>query len=408
MKIYNVAEKDFYHGLTKLFLCLAVIIFVSFDISFAQDTVIKGARIGIPNGKTRFVIDSEKELNPSIFMLANPRRLVIDIPNATWQSTSTAEAMGAIEKYRYGQWKPDIFRIVLDLNTPVKVDRMFTLKPNAGFGFRTVFDLQPVGQTVFLAEVDTHKLKRQAIKPATKPRSNAAKAAKTKRIIYIDPGHGGHDPGNLGVIGIHEKNVVLAIAREMKKTLDTSGRYDVRLTRNSDFFIDLRERYRIAQRADADLFISVHADSFSAKQANGGTIYTLAETSSDKETALLVRQHNNTGEIGGLDVETESPEVIPILLDLAIREKMNSSAQFAEILLPELRKSINMKKIGHRSGPFQVLKDPVVPSILFETGYLTNKTDAKFISSKLGQKKIATALKKAVDTYFRQLALLGR
>ncbi len=376
--------------------------------AITEDTVIKGVRIGLNGDKTRFVIDSEKGIQPSIFMLPNPRRLVIDVPNATWVGDTTAAAKGAVEKYRYGQWKPSIFRLVLDLNAPVKVDKIFTLNPSSGYGYRTVLDLQPVVQDEFLREVASHEKNRQALMPLDTTRKTNANTIKNKRIIFIDPGHGGHDPGNLGVIGIHEKNVVLDIAKEIKKTLDTVGLYDVRLTRNSDFFVDLRERYRLAQRVNADLFISVHADSFTNKEANGGTIYTLAEKSSDKETALLVREHNNTGEIGGLDVETESPEVIPILLDLAMREKMNASAQFAEILLPELKKSINMRKIAHRSGPFLVLKDPVVPSILLETGYLSNKSDAKFITSPDGKKKIATAVSRGVDSYFRQLAQYGR
>lgn len=373
-----------------------------------DDTVIKGVRIGLTGTKTRFVIDSKKGIKPNIFMLASPRRLVIDVPNATWVGSATAEASGSIDRYRYGQWKPGIFRLVLDLNGPVKIDKLFTLKPSSGYGYRTVLDLQPVVQAEFLREVSNHRKKRQTLKSVSSARNTKAKRVKNKRIVFIDPGHGGHDPGNLGVIGIHEKKVVLAISKQIKKTLDVSGRYDVRLTRNSDFYVDHRERFRMAQRADADLFISVHADAFTNKKANGGTVYTLAEKSSDKETALLVQQHNNTGEIGGLDVETESPDVIPILLDLAMREKMNASAQFAEILLPELQKSINMRKIAHRSGPFLVLKDPVVPSILLETGYLSNKNDAKFITSSNGRKKIAGAVSKGIDAYFRQLAQNGR
>ena len=401
-------KKYLYHAMTSLFLCFVFLSISGTGSAFAKETEIKGVRIGLNGAKTRFVIDSEKGIKPNIFMLASPRRLVIDVPNAAWNGSSIAEANGAIEKYRYGQWKPGIFRLVLDLSGPVKVDKLFTLSPSSGYGYRTVLDLQPVDQAEFLREVSSLKKNRKRPKPVSVSRNTSNKTVKNKRIVFIDPGHGGHDPGNLGVVGIHEKNVVLAIAKQIKKTLDKVGRYDVRLTRNSDFFVDLRERYRIAQRVDADLFISVHADSFSNKQANGGTIYTLAEKSSDKETALLVQQHNNTGEIGGLDVETESPEVIPILLDLAMREKMNASAQFAEMLLPELKKSINMKKMAHRSGPFLVLKDPVVPSILFETGYLSNRTDAKFITSTTGRRKIAGAVSKGVDAYFRQLALYGR
>ena len=401
-------KKYLYHVMTSLFLCIMVLSISGTGNAITDDTIIKGVRIGLTGTKTRFVIDSEKGIKPNIFMLASPRRLVIDVPNATWVGNSTAEASGAIDRYRYGQWKPGIFRLVLDLNAPVKIGKLFTLKPSSGYGYRTVLDLQPVVQAEFLREVASHRKSRKTLKSSSKTRYVESKKAKTKRIIFIDPGHGGHDPGNLGVIGIHEKKVVLAIAKQIKKTLDVAGRYDVRLTRNSDFYVDHRERFRMAQRVDADLFISVHADAFTNKKANGGTVYTLAETSSDKETALLVQQHNNTGEIGGLDVETESPDVIPILLDLAMREKMNASAQFAEMLLPELKKSINMRKIAHRSGPFLVLKDPVVPSILLETGYLSNRNDAKFITSSKGRKKIAGAVSKGIDAYFRQLAQNGR
>jgi len=382
----------------------------------AQDAVgVNAVRFGLNGSKTRFVIDTKEKITPNIILLGNPNRLVVDVPDGRWMVKKNAPVMGVVSKYRHGQFKPGTFRLVLDLNDTAVVDKVFHLPPSKGYGYRTVIDMKTVAYSKFNAAVLKSKKEAAARQPKMaqttsapriqKKRSNKPKG---KRVVVIDPGHGGHDPGSLGSKGVNEETVTLQIAREMKRELEKSGQFIVYLTRNSDRFIELRQRFKIARAKDADLFISVHADSIDNPKPSGGTIYSLSEKTSDRETANLVRRENAVDVLGGIDVEVESKEVLPILLDLAMREKMNASAQFAEILLPEMRKTVNMRKTGHRYGPWIVLKDPIVPAVLLETGFISNKRDERFIKSKDGQRKIARAVHRGVVKYFAKLAENGR
>lgn len=420
-------DKTFYNpAKVNQFLCFMAFCIMGFSISGASEaleneTIITNVRIGLNNGNTRFVFETNKVISPTLFFLeANegaPRRLVIDIPNAISKINKPAAALGSVSKYRSGQYLPELYRLVLELKEPVKVIKNFTLPPTSGFAYRTVIDLEPTTLTGFAEQIKKTSLNRKLPKPIVTARRNSDQIKpKSKRVIVIDPGHGGGDPGNLGSVGVHEDKIVYAISKKLEALLESDGRFDARLTRGDGYkkmgghpANELRRRIAFAQNADADLFISVHADSFKNREANGATIYTLAEKSSDKEAARLVNQHNNSGMIKGLDVEPQSTEVMPILLDLAIREKMNASARFAEILLPELKREVNMRSyLPHKSGPFMVLKDPVVPSVLIEAGFLTNKKDGAFLKSTSGQKKVASAIDRAVTAYFRQLALYDR
>lgn len=398
--------------------CMFALMVASFQGVTAQDTTgVNGVRFGLKDGMTRFVVDTTEKIDPEIFLLSNPNRLVIDIPSGRWLSNKKTRTMGLVSQYRHGQFKPGVFRLVLDLNAGAVVHRVSYLPPAGGYGYRAIIDIKPANASTFAAAVAESKRKAAARKPVEREpdvsEQTASKRAKHrnpngKRVIVIDPGHGGHDPGSLGSRGRNEETITLEIAKAMKAELEKENKFIVYLTRDTDRFIELRQRYKIAREKNADLFISVHADSIDTPSASGGTIYTLSETTSDRETAQLVRQQNAVDVLGGIDVEVESQEVLPILLDLAMREKMNASAQFAEILLPELRKTVNMRKHGHRFGPWIVLKDPIVPAVLLETGFISNKKDAQFISSKAGQQKIARAVRTATVQYFTQLAENGR
>jgi N-acetylmuramoyl-L-alanine amidase len=220
-------------------------------------------------------------------------------------------------------------------------------------------------------------------------------------LVLIDPGHGGKDPGAISPFGgRQEKDVTLAVARAIRDALAASGRVRVALTRDDDRFIVLRDRYEIARRMGANLFISIHADATPYNDgARGATIYTLSEVASDKEAAQLAAQQNRADAIGGA---TLSPDVgvNRVLIDLAQRESMDISAEFAALLRREGAPYFPFRPEYHRFASLVVLKAPDVPSILFETGYLTNATDAAYIESPEGQQQIALGMKSAIETHF--------
>ncbi|MFN3727602.1 MAG: N-acetylmuramoyl-L-alanine amidase [Allosphingosinicella sp.] len=220
-------------------------------------------------------------------------------------------------------------------------------------------------------------------------------------VVVIDPGHGGRDPGApAAMAGLHEKQVTLALARAIRDELAASGRVRVALTREDDRFIPLEGRYEIARRLGADLFISLHADAAPSNDAaRGATIYTLSEVASDREAALLAQQQNASDAIGGVTMSRD-PNVNLILVDLAQRESMEASARFAQILHREAASTIRFQPDWHRFAAFIVLKAPDIPSVLFESGYVTNAEDVAYLTSPEGREQIATGLRRAIEAHF--------
>ena len=225
-------------------------------------------------------------------------------------------------------------------------------------------------------------------------------------LVVIDAGHGGHDPGAVSPHdGSREKDITLALARAIRKDLLASGRVRVALTRADDRFLVLEERYGIARRLKADLFISVHADAAENQDASGASIYTLAEVASDREAARLAARENKANIINGVDLGAHSGDVSAILLDLTQRETMNLAADFARLLQREASDEVEFRTTAHRFASFIVLKAPDTPSVLFETGFVSNENDVAFLVSSAGQKKIARGVREAVQVHFaRQIA----
>jgi N-acetylmuramoyl-L-alanine amidase len=351
------------------------------------------------------------KVEPGIFLLANPNRVVIDLPANDWRAADNVKTPGLVGGYRHGLFNTGTYRIVLDLKGPATVKKSFYIPPRNGYSHRLVLDVQSSTQKNFLAAVSESKERRRQIiakaasarpAPIVKPRTN------NKRLIVIDPGHGGVDPGTLGVLGVNENVIVLKIAKVMKEALEATGRYEVHLTRSRNIYIPHRERFEIAKRMNADLFVSIHADSIANPKVRGGTIYTLSEKASDREAARLAAKENKSDVIAGLDLAAANDDVSNILIDLAQRETMNLSAQLAEVLLPEMRNQVKMHRRGHRYANLLVLKSPDVPSILLETGYLTNRQDARMLNTLDGQRRIALGLRRGLDKYFAEQSALGR
>ncbi|MDE0877985.1 MAG: N-acetylmuramoyl-L-alanine amidase [Sphingomonas bacterium] len=220
-------------------------------------------------------------------------------------------------------------------------------------------------------------------------------------LVVIDAGHGGFDPGAINEkTGLREKDVTLRIAKAIRDQLLASGRVRVALTRDDDKYLVLRERYSVARRLHADLFISIHCDSAASPDATGSTAYTLSEVSSDKEAARLAARENKVDVINGVNLDEANPDVSSILIDLTQRETMNASAGFARLLGREAKPLIPTKSVFHRMASLMVLKAPDTPSILFETGYISNAADSAFLDSAQGRDKIAESVTRAVELHF--------
>lgn len=369
------------------------------------DATVNSIRLGLNGETTRVVIDADQVIDAEAFTLADPYRLVIDLPEVRFglpQSDGDA-GRGLVERYRFGLFRSGVSRLVLDMEAPFQVARFFTLKPQGPYGYRLVFDLAPTDRRSFLRQAN--KRRREAAPDPRPRRASPLPRADAKRVVVVDAGHGGVDPGTLSAKGVPEKDVVLAIAKAVRDRLEATGRYEVVLTRDRDIFIDLRRRVAIARAANADLFISIHADALDNRSVRGATVYTLSERASDAEAAALAAKENKADVIAGIDLAEEEPEVTNILIDLAQRETMNFSASFAGLLVPQLRKRHVLRTNSHRFAGFIVLKAPDVPSILLETGYLSNAQDARLLTSPKGRANLANAVTEAVDAYFKQVAL---
>ena len=240
------------------------------------------------------------------------------------------------------------------------------------------------------------------------PRVTAARGDNPP-LVVIDAGHGGQDPGAQSPFTDRpEKDVTLAIALAIRDALAASGRVRVALTREDDRYLVLEDRYRIARRLDADLFISIHADAAPENdQARGATIYTLSEVASDHEAALLAQRQNASDQVAGARLSPD-PNVNLILIDLAQRESMNVSADFAQLLYREAAPVFPFRPVWHRFAAFVVLKAPDIPSILFESGYLTNETDVAYINSAEGRREIAEGMRRAIEAHFARRRGLQR
>lgn len=360
-------------------------------------------RIGEHTATTRFVVELTARTKFDIFVLADPYRVVIDLPEIDWKINNARQgkSVGVIDLYRYGLFRPGTSRIVLDLSGPATVDRAFYMAPRGSVRqYRLVIDLKATNRSLFLAEVARGRQSRMARNGKRAAVPVQPRPANALKVIAIDPGHGGIDPGTSGVVDKLEKEITLAVGLELKRRLERDGRFQVVMTRSRDVFVPLRRRVEIARQANADLLLSIHVDSLKNASVRGATVYTLSEKASDREAASLAARENKSDIIAGIDLDGESDDVATILIDLAQRETMNFSAEMAALLLPKLSKQIVLRSNSHRFAGFIVLKAPDVPSVLIEMGYLSNRRDAQLLSSVAGHRGIAEALYAAIALYF--------
>jgi len=374
----------------------------------AARIAVTDARIGKNGEHTRFVLNLSDKADFEVFTLADPYRIVLDLPEVAWRLTGDGQQAvgGAIRGYRYGLFRAGRSRMVIDLAGPVAIANKFLLPPEGERRFRLVLDLAPVDRATYLASAGWPK------DAQSKPEDlgevavddGSARPANGKRVVVIDPGHGGVDPGTTGYSGTYEKDVVLALGKQLRDALVRTGRYDVVMTRDTDIFLSLRARVAVGRRAKGDLFISLHCDSSpNSSSVRGASVYTLSERASDREADALARAENQSDIIAGVDLTNEPDIVTSILIDLAQRETKNNSARFAQGLLPELRSSGRIVAQTHKFAGFVVLKAPDVPSVLIETGYLSNKDDEESLNDLRWRADMAGGIARGVDRYFALL-----
>ncbi len=399
--------------------------------------VVTDVRVGQHGAMTRVVLELDRGAKAELFSLADPYRLVIDLPEVGWRlpAQPLPASVGLFGKIRYGLFKPGTTRVVVDLLAPSDIAAARYITGGAEAPFRLVVDLVAGtpegfqkavrdGRRDVLPEAATAEADPLPAKgPATAAAAPSAKVAvaspftpsprrpakaRPKPLIVLDPGHGGADPGAISPSGTYEKHITLSAAREFRQMLERTGRYRVLLARERDTLIPLRDRVAFAREAGADLFISLHADFIQTPAIRGLSVYTLSEKASDREAAELADSENKADLIAGVDLSKESPEVSNILIDLTQRETMNESARFAAFLVGELGQETEMLRNSHRFAGFRVLKGPDVPSVLLEMGFLSNREDERALLRKTYRAKLGEAIVRSIDRYFLRVEEASR
>lgn len=358
--------------------------------------------------KTTFQLTLSRGVTAEVYSLANPYRVIIDLPDVSFRLPEQAgrAGRGLVQAFRYGLFAEGKARVVIDTTGPVQIGKAEMTRSGDGSGVMLAIDIAATDAGSFGNGTGAAKPPPAPLKGSVSDEPATPPPGRTKPVIMIDPGHGGVDPGAVGSANLLEKTIVLAVARQVQAKLAASGRYDVVMTRSSDVFVSLDQRLRLSRTHAADLFISIHADSIeeaaAAQNIKGATVYTLSERASDAEARAIAEKENASDLIAGLQVADgeESGQVKSILIDLIKRETANFSADFSRTLVGMMKQSVSLSRDPQRSAAFKVLKQTHAPSVLVELGYVSNVNEAKLMMSADWQKRVAGSLAKAVDTFF--------
>jgi N-acetylmuramoyl-L-alanine amidase len=379
------------------------------------------ARLAGDGKQTRFVLDLDKTIQFRTFALADPDRVVVDIPQVSFQLPPGAGSAGRglIKAFRYGLVMPGGSRIVFDLAGPARIANASVLEAANGQPPRLVLELEEVDRATFiqsLAPESGPELKPTIAdaKASASPAESAeppkpAAPADLRPVVVIDPGHGGIDNGTQAS-GEAEKNLVLGFGLALRDRIEKSGKYRVVMTRTDDTFVPLGDRVKIARNQSAALFVSIHADALPRREgdAQGATIYTLSDKASDAEAERLAEAENKADAIGGVNLTEEPTDVADILIDLAQRETRTFSNRFARLLMGEMKNTVRMHKHPLKSAGFKVLKAPDVPSVLIELGYVSNKGDLEHLVSENWRSRTVGSMAQAIDAFLaKRLATAG-
>lgn len=400
-------------GLRTVSAAFAVLMHVLIGIPAKADNLASatGATLTGDQYRTTFRLNLSAGVTAEIYTLANPYRVVVDLPDVQFRlpDGTGQDGGGLVRTFRYGLFAEGKARVVLDTTGPIRIERAAMTAAPKGDGIVFSFDIVTTDPASFGLGTGSGKAAGEST-PKTPSVDSPVPEDKPKRsgkpVIMIDPGHGGIDAGAVSASNLLEKNVVLAVAKELGRQLTTTGRYDVHMTRATDVFISLDQRVNLSLSQGVDLFISLHADSLAeqnvAQTIRGATIYTLSERASDEQARLMAEKENASDLVAGLNVADGQgdDEVKSILFDLMKRETANFSADFSSVLVRKLKSATTLSRAPQRAAAFKVLKQTHAPSVLIELGYLSNSEDEKLLNSSAWHKQIAASITAAVDTYF--------
>jgi N-acetylmuramoyl-L-alanine amidase len=430
------SRANHYVLLSCALLCAAALLYSQVAVGGASDDqpskpavapslpIASDARLAGDGKQTRFILDLDKTISFRAFPLADPYRVVLDIPQVSFQlpAGTGVAGRGLIKAFRYGLVMPGGSRIVFDLNGPARIASSTMLEAANGQPPRLVLELEEVDRTTFVQSLapDSRPELRPAIAagkdvvpPTIEVKGEAAPKPAAppdlRPVIIIDPGHGGIDNGTQSG-NEYEKNLVLGFGLALRDRIEKSGKYRIVMTRTDDTFIPLDDRVKVARAQSAALFVSIHADALPRREgdAQGATIYTLSDRASDAEAERLAEAENKADAIGGVNLTEEPTDVADILIDLAQRETRTFSNRFARLLMGEMKTTTRMHKHPLKSAGFRVLKAPDVPSVLIELGYVSNKDDLEHLVSENWRSRTVGSVAQAIDAFFaKRLATAG-
>ena len=386
---------------------------VSTAVAASNFPVASDVRLAGDAKQTRFILDLDKTIQFRAFALADPYRVVVDLPQVDFRLPNAVgtNGRGLVKAFRYGLVMPGGSRIVFDLTGPARISNSYVLDAANGQPPRLVLEFEQVDRASFVQSLAAES--RPELRPAIADAADVAAAreatapaapaapADPRPVIVIDPGHGGIDNGTQSG-NENEKSLVLAFGLALRDRIEKGGKYRVVMTRTDDTFIPLDDRVRIARNQSAALFVSIHADALPRREgdARGATIYTLSDRATDAEAEKLAEAENRADAIGGVNLTAEPTEVADILIDLAQRETRTFSNRFARLLAGEMKNTARMYKHPLKSAGFRVLKAPDVPSVLVELGYVSNKSDLEHLVSENWRSRTAGSIAQAIDAFF--------
>jgi N-acetylmuramoyl-L-alanine amidase len=367
----------------RIFPALAILLAVLVPAHAAE---IRALRIWSGPEYTRAVFDVSAPVDYKLFDLSDPDRLVLDMKSSTFAGDyDGAEAKGLLKAIRSGKQGSQDLRVVFDLGEGVR-PKSFLLPPAENFGYRLVLDLYP-------------KTRPEPVKTVAKV---VPPGASRNVVVMIDAGHGGDDPGSIGASGTFEKVITLAVAQELKRVIDKEPGMSAMLTRDSDFFIPLDQRYQKAREAKADLFVSIHADAFKKSEARGSSVWVLSPRGATSEAARWLADVENRADlVGGVSLDSRDDTLAAVLLDLSQGVTMEASNSVAAQVHAALRRVGPTHKDHVERANFIVLRSPDVPSILVETAFISNPTEERRLKTPAERTKLAEALLDGVRNYFR-------
>lgn len=368
------------------------------------------ARLREAGTRARLEFDLSEETPVTAFALAEPDRIVVELPEVNFQIDPAVgrapggrrgvrgKAEGLVESFRFGQFAPGKSRIVIDLARPARIERATAQSIAGGKPARLTIELSAATAEQFRANV-----RPAAAPPASAGVAPPPAAPGQKPLVIIDPGHGGVDSGAYGRSGLVEKDVVFEFARDLARKIEAGGKLRAAMTRESDVFVSLDERVRIARASGAALLVSVHADSIKdAAGVAGATVYTMADRASDAEAARIAESENAADRAAGADLTESAGDVADILSDLTRRETRAFAHLYARSLVGYLSKATRLNKNPNRSAGFKVLKAPDIPSVLLELGYLSSEKDAQAMASPEWREKATQAVARSVEAFFAE------